>query len=272
MKWEASPADVRQGIIRQNSDSTTCSNSSLDPYFENSSDQIAINEHPSSLFSNVSDLEPSRDSHDAGNHMSPSRRYRGYSSLTAAQVQELENIAMPYGIAAWDDPRQSQSPTTSSPESQFSKTTNLVHKRKHCSKKEQGVGAEDTTFGQLRKDGHNAIEKRYRANLNEKIYLLGQSIPSLMTAHTVAMDDTEGSTRVSPDREKYSKAAIITRATEYITYLEDKNKKVALKAISLSKRVEAFEKLALSGSFDMNNTSPAEATKTEVLDSLKDGE
>jgi len=272
MRWEAPIDDVRPLMDRQNSD-TTQSDSSLETQCESPLGQTTINDTLSELFSTIPDLDLVTRSPDTASQQNLLLRYRGYSSLTIAQVQALEKIAMPNGIKAWEQPSPSQSTVASPSETEAPKTKKSIQKRKHSRDKEPGFASGDVSLGQSKREGHNTIEKRYRANLNDKIYLLGQSIPNLTAAQKgeIEIDDQENGANPLPDKEKYSKAVIIMRAVQYITYLETQNKKVGQQAFSLNTRVEAFEKLAKSGSFDKDSASGVEASDTETLESIRNG-
>ncbi|KAH8812080.1 hypothetical protein F5884DRAFT_855387 [Xylogone sp. PMI_703] len=73
-----------------------------------------------------------------------------------------------------------------------------------------------------RKCSHNAIEKRYRMNLNERILALQNSLPALRTSPLSSSEEEMGVCR-----RKRSKAAILTGAIEYIAQLEKKNKRLS---------------------------------------------
>lgn len=73
-----------------------------------------------------------------------------------------------------------------------------------------------------RKCSHNAIEKRYRMNLNERILALQNSLPTLRTQPLSPEEEEMGVCR-----RKRSKAAILTGAIEYIAALEKKNKRLS---------------------------------------------
>lgn len=73
-----------------------------------------------------------------------------------------------------------------------------------------------------RKCSHNAIEKRYRMNLNERILALQNSLPALRAQPLTPEEEEAGVCR-----RKRSKAAILTGAIEYIAALEKKNKRLA---------------------------------------------
>ncbi|PTU19884.1 hypothetical protein P175DRAFT_0516941 [Aspergillus ochraceoroseus IBT 24754] len=78
-----------------------------------------------------------------------------------------------------------------------------------------------------KKRAHNVIEKRYRANLNEKIAELRDSVPSLRAID----DDDEG-------------ASILSKATEYIRHLEIRNKRLEDENTALKIRLRELEKAA----------------------------
>lgn len=75
----------------------------------------------------------------------------------------------------------------------------------------------DSSEPQLTKRSHTIIEKRYRNNLNQKITALRESVPSLR-ADSEALD-LGGLVPAS----KLNKATILSKAIEYIQYLEKRN-------------------------------------------------
>ncbi|KAE8150778.1 hypothetical protein BDV25DRAFT_105437 [Aspergillus avenaceus] len=90
-----------------------------------------------------------------------------------------------------------------------------------------------------KKRAHNVIEKRYRANLNEKIAELRDSVPSLRTSrHLVDDDEGEGATPAN----KLNKASILSKATEYIRHLEIRNKRLEDENTALKNRLRQLDK------------------------------
>lgn len=76
--------------------------------------------------------------------------------------------------------------------------------------------------GKRPKVSHNMIEKKYRTNINTKIYELRDAVPTLKIASgkaNVLLSDLEG---LAP-AAKLNKASVLTKATEYIKHLEKKN-------------------------------------------------
>lgn len=65
---------------------------------------------------------------------------------------------------------------------------------------------------------HSLVEKRYRTNLNEKIAVLRQSVPSLRDDGQYPNDIP-----VLAPALKHNKATILTKAIEYIQHLEKRN-------------------------------------------------
>lgn len=117
--------------------------------------------------------------------------------------------------------------------------------------------------GAPKKTAHNMIEKRYRTNLNDKIAALRDSVPSLrvMVHKLEASQNGGGGSSEEADGEdmmweedlgglapahKLNKATILSKATEYITHLERKNRNLAKENAALRTRVEGFEMLVLS--------------------------
>ena len=134
-----------------------------------------------------------------------------------------------------------------------------------------------------RKRGHNAIEKRYRTNLNDKISCLQQGIPPLCrqsSSDSKSGDEAEDCDQDATDKktgqQKYSKAAILTRALEYIQHLESTTQRLSGEVAVLTTKVRAFERLTMSGSIVMNSapvtvTSGFLTPKKETLESIQEG-
>ncbi|KAJ5648627.1 hypothetical protein N7490_004999 [Penicillium lividum] len=96
-----------------------------------------------------------------------------------------------------------------------------------------------------KKRAHNVIEKRYRANLNEKIAELRDSVPSLRTKNANGdsnedEDDAEGAQAAN----KLNKASILSKATEYIKHLEIRNKRLEDENTALKNRLRQLDKAA----------------------------
>lgn len=211
---------------------------------------------------------------------------QNYPSLSKEEQQNLQNIAMPYLFSQATISSEPSSPTLShtstsacispEPESPVRKT----RKRKSTIDTEVPLAV-----CQSRKRGHNAIEKRYRTNLNEKINCLRQGVPSLcktptsesVPSATADREDGDDSENEEADSKKYGKAAILTRALEYIQHLETTTQRLGSEVMVLKTRVGAFEKLAMSGSVLMNPGPGAQmaqqlAVKCETLESIQFGE
>lgn len=75
------------------------------------------------------------------------------------------------------------------------------------------------------KSSHNMIEKRYRTNINDKIQILRDCVPSLKI---LCMEDGEDSVALDglQPAKKLNKATILSKATEYIKHLELKNEQL----------------------------------------------
>ncbi|CAG8769614.1 1521_t:CDS:2, partial [Dentiscutata erythropus] len=74
---------------------------------------------------------------------------------------------------------------------------------------------------QQKKVAHNAIERRYRNNINDRINELKNVVPALSAT-------------------KLNKATILRKSTEYITYLKNNNKKIKNENEVLRKMIEAL--------------------------------
>ena len=101
-----------------------------------------------------------------------------------------------------------------------------------------------------KKRAHNVIEKRYRANINDKIAELRDSVPSLRGLAKQSdgnLDDDDGASG-----NKMNKASILTKATDYIRHLEIRNKRLEEENTALKNRLREFDKVV-----DQNVTSAA---------------
>jgi hypothetical protein len=86
------------------------------------------------------------------------------------------------------------------------------------------------------KNSHNMIEKKYRTNINSKILALRDAVPSLRIAagsKDISVADLEGLTPAS----KLNKASVLTKATEYIKHLENKNNILKQQNLELQKLI-----------------------------------
>lgn len=192
----------------------------------------------------------------------PRQSFRAFSSLSFAEEMELRAIAMPEGGSSLLTP-----PEHASSSSPVSSSATLMTRK--CKRKDAIVGYKTpctTEAHQSKRRGHNAIEKRYRTNLNDKILLLQQSIPSLRSTPDSALDSDDE--EVSCDPRRLSKAVILTKAIGYITNLESINSRLRHEASITSTRVDAFEKLALSGALEMSTYSHHRAPSPECFQSL----
>lgn len=88
---------------------------------------------------------------------------------------------------------------------------------------------------------HNVIEKRYRANLNDKITELRDSVPALRTSKHGSVDEDDAPSG------KLNKASILSKATEYIRHLEIRNKRLEEENTGLKNRMRQVDKAADQG-------------------------
>lgn len=107
-----------------------------------------------------------------------------------------------------------------------------------------------------KKRPHNIIEKRYRANLNEKIAELRDSVPSLRISKkpkgrdgSSADSDEDALDGLTPSN-KLNKASILTKAVEYIRHLEFRTKRLEEENKSLKERLETLDKVIAQGGHD----------------------
>lgn len=96
--------------------------------------------------------------------------------------------------------------------------------------------------GKKTKVSHNMIEKKYRTNINTKIFELRDAVPTLRLAsgrNDLLLSELEGLAPAS----KLNKASVLTKATEYIKHLEKKND-------SMLDQISSLQQLINSASAD----------------------
>ncbi|KAK9248928.1 hypothetical protein V1506DRAFT_526469 [Lipomyces tetrasporus] len=84
-------------------------------------------------------------------------------------------------------------------------------------------GAKGGKITKPKKAAHNMIEKRYRTNLNDKIAALRDCVPALRCAVTGSFDDDVEELDGLAPANKLNKATVLTKATEYILHLQQRN-------------------------------------------------
>ncbi|KUJ07139.1 uncharacterized protein LY89DRAFT_678106 [Mollisia scopiformis] len=226
------------------------------------------------------------------------RKFRGFSSLTEAEERSLTDIAMPYHILAKNTTTKRKSPSSEEPTSPSAASASfsspapspspepVTTRKSRTNKKRKSLVVVDdaesrNALCQSRKNGHNMIEKRYRTNLNEKIDCLRQSVPAFPRRSSSGAksdgeeeEDEEGQEDSKIGRQKYGKAAILTRALEYIKHLENTTERLGGEVDLLKNRAGAFEKLAMSGSIVLSDRVGLVAggllvVKSETLESVR---
>jgi len=94
-----------------------------------------------------------------------------------------------------------------------------------------------------KKQGHNAIEKRYRSRLNARITSLEQCIPKLDLADDPTTESHDG--EYIP-RRKITKSAVLGRALDHIRDLESRIKVLVMETSAMHVRIAAFEQLVFA--------------------------
>jgi hypothetical protein len=127
---------------------------------------------------------------------------------------------------------------------------------------------------QSRQRGHNAIEKRYRSNLNDRIDCLRLGIPSLSrtsSSESKSGDEGEDSDENGKDaQQKYGKAAILTRALDYIKHLESTTERLSDEVDFLKARMGGVDTGAKGAGF-YDSSSDVSLLKSENLKSIQAG-
>jgi hypothetical protein len=284
MRWDVSTIENDSALLerKQSSESTESGwdASNTSPYSPFSGrNEFTLEDAPSEL-DDVVESPPCAVTSQA--QWDQRRPVQGYVTLTAAEQQSLQAIAMPYRAQATAS-SEPTTPTTSVSTVSRSPSPDIKAPPRKTKKRKSSRDDDDelpNALCQSRKRGHNAIEKRYRTNLNDKIACLRQGIPPLWrrsASDPRPGDEGEESDAETGDKkacqQKYGKAAILTRALEYIQHLESTTQRLGDEVAGLKTRVGAFERLAMSGSVMMSNAPdpPRQSTQKETLQTIQAG-
>lgn len=121
--------------------------------------------------------------------------------------------------------------------------------------------SKDPQVPAAKKRPHNVIEKRYRANLNEKIAELRDSVPSLRSIKKPKARDGDNADSDDEDLDglapsnKLNKASILTKAVEYIRHLEFRTKRLEDENKALKERLETLDRVIAEGGQDAQRTA-----------------
>ncbi|PHH85905.1 hypothetical protein CDD83_11004 [Cordyceps sp. RAO-2017] len=103
-----------------------------------------------------------------------------------------------------------------------------------------GTASEATKPRSADRIAHNDVERKYRTNLKVKIAELRDAVPALQSPPPGT--DVEGGANAQGG-PKVSKGTVLTKATEYIQQLEQRNKAITQEHQQLARRLQAFETL-----------------------------
>jgi len=192
------------------------------------------------------------------------------SSLPFEEEKRLLHIAMPgpsqtflscLDPALGNPKGEGPVPPISLPPCVSPSSTTRTHKHKH--KRKQPPASRLRT---LQSKSHNAIERKYRNNLNSKLNILRLCVPSLCAApRTTAVpsdkppsiidyEDSSSNNRNDGDgdgdggaKQRCTKATIIAKATAYILAQERDLKRLRSDIVLCQSRIAAFEALEQAG-------------------------
>lgn len=95
---------------------------------------------------------------------------------------------------------------------------------------------------------HSVSEKRYRTKLNDEIGRLRENVPSLRAIPKRSEEYAYREGKEKLDRpeasNKFDKATVVTKAIEYIAYIEMCNKRLSKERIALMDRLSAIQAIA----------------------------
>ncbi|PMD22608.1 hypothetical protein NA56DRAFT_644800 [Hyaloscypha hepaticicola] len=129
------------------------------------------------------------------------------------------------------------------------------NKRKYKKRQPSGPRANSQ-----RRDSHNAIEKKYRTSINEKIDRLRQAIPPPVrkNGEFKYSEEDDGSSTEKESKSlglKDGKGAVLVRALGYIKRLEADATKLCGEAVVLESRLKAFQDLYIDGTVPLDNVA-----------------
>lgn len=158
----------------------------------------------------------------------PRTRNKSSSSVTESNNMQGPKIQQDKTSSASNT--QQRPHTTSIPSSTV--TTGAPPKRKSAPVKRKRAARRRLTENQ--KIAHNKIEKKYRTNINEKIFSLGDLIPLTFKCESECSSGEEGGNEeegyneneVRNESGRPNKSKILERAASYIKYLKNNNSKL----------------------------------------------
>ncbi|CCD25405.1 Hms1p NDAI_0F00860 [Naumovozyma dairenensis CBS 421] len=121
------------------------------------------------------------------------------------------------------------------------------------------------------KTSHNIIEKKYRKNLNDKILQLRDIVPTLRVTHKknskIPLDDKDfyDLAHLNPTR-KLNKGSILTKAIEYIQYLEEKCSKYEAEGKVGKVKLKRLEPSLSSTTYNSQTISPDSPNSGNIND------
>ena len=148
-----------------------------------------------------------------------------------------------------------------------------VLKRKLSPQDVPTTSLQEETNPPTKKRPHNVIEKRYRANLNEKIAELRDSVPSLRIVKKTQTGEDQAGDSENEDLDgltpgsKLNKASILTKAVEYIRHLETRNRRLDDENRSLKERLQTLDKVLAHGG--TNDQRAAAFTSQQTIESAQ---
>jgi hypothetical protein len=170
------------------------------------------------------------------------RPYYVNPSLSEGKIQFMPQSEMLPGATTLDTAivEEADSDYSQGLEARGPQTRNQSKKRKSSTDKRAKRKVLCPTKKQ--KSSHNAIEKRYRNNLNGKIAALQKVVPGLREASSHKQIGNDAKDTKDEPIYKYRKAAILGQAIEYIAYLEGSTERLGRETFVLNAQVIAFKK------------------------------
>ncbi|PHH60734.1 hypothetical protein CDD81_1316 [Ophiocordyceps australis] len=163
----------------------------------------------------------------AGLSMRPARHAEGSGMASAGIKSQVPRVSPPAAVPSRNE------------ESLRTQKTQLARRpapmRAGLSRR---LSAAETKPRSADRVAHNDVERKYRTNLKVKIAELRDAVPSLQSP-----SGQDGETDMHSGAPKVSKGTVLTKATEYIQHLEQRNNAIMQEHQQLTRRLQAFETL-----------------------------
>ena len=181
-----------------------------------------------------------------------------YPHSTLSRADTLSSSVSPVAEDQGKEPGSRQSPasqkascwTTSLPSvtTEADLSRSFKKRQSKTDDRQQGPFKKSREMPTRKMARHSVIEKRYRTKLNDELGRLRNNVPSLRVKPKRSEEYAYREGKEKLDRpeasSKFDKATVVSKAIEYITYIELCNKRLSQEQLALIDRLSAIETMA----------------------------